>query len=121
MLRLSYICLWLFPLFSVAVAEDRKNLSIDDVIAGFQNKDLYYYEVLFQDGKYLKALNKCLNSMPAELNWMKKHCKKNSEFKNVFECSEDNKITHVWFIYETKNMCEEVREPLKDKMDAMRQ
>jgi hypothetical protein len=121
MLRQSYVCLCLFSLFSVAVAEDRKNYSIDDVIAGFQKNDLYYFEVLSKDGKYLKSSNKCLNSKPADFMWMKKHCKKNSEFIHAFECSEDNKFTYVWFIYETKNKCEEVREPMKDKMDAMLQ
>jgi len=120
MLRLMCICLWLFSFASVAVAEERKNLSIDDVIAGFQNKNLFYFEFLLVDGKYSRASNKCLNSRPADFNWIRQHCKENPEFKNAFECSEDSKITYVWFIYESQEKCEEVREPLKDKMDAVR-
>lgn len=118
MLRLAGICLSLFFLVSVAAAEERKNLSIGDVIAGFEKKNLFYFEVLFENGKYSRAFNKCLNSRPADFNWIKEHCKKNLEFKNTFECSEDSKITYVWFIYESQEKCEEVREPMKDKMDA---
>ncbi len=119
MLRLVCICLWLFSLISVAVAEERKNLSIDDVIVGFEKKNLFYFEVLLENGKYSKAFNKCLSSRPADFNWIKQHCKKNPELKNAFQCSEDSRITYAWFIYESQEKCEEVREPMKDKMDAM--
>jgi len=102
-------------------AEERKNLSIEDVISGFQSKELFYYESIFQNGKYLKTFNKCLASIPADPAWMRQHCEKHPEFKNAFQCTEDGSITHVWFIYENPNLCEEVRGPMKDKMDAIRE
>ena len=120
MLRLVCICLWLFSLISVAVAEERKNLSIDDVIVGFENKTLFYFEVLLVNEKYDNTFNKCLTSSPADFNWMKQHCKKNPELKNLFQCSEDSRLTYLWFIYESPETCEGVRETMKDKMDARR-
>jgi hypothetical protein len=119
MFRLTGICLLLFLLVSTAAAEERKNLSIDDVVEGFKVKNLFYFETLFVNGKYSRAFNKCLNTKPADFNWIKEHCRKNLEFKNAFECSEDSKITYVWFIYESQEKCEEVRGPMKDRMDAM--
>ncbi len=101
------------------IAEERKNLSIDDVIAGFANNNLFYFEIILENGKYSKAFNKCLSSRPADFNWIKTNCKKNPELKNAFQCSEDSRFTHAWFIYESQDKCEEVREPMKDKMDAM--
>lgn len=122
MLRLVCICLWLFSLASAAAEEYKyKNLSIDEVITGFKKKNLFYFEMLLENGKYSKAFNKCLSSRPADFNWMKEHCKKSPELKNTFECSEDSKLTHVWFIYESQEKCEEVREIMKDKMDAIKQ
>lgn len=102
-----------------AEAEERRNLSIEDVIAGFEDKRLFYFELLLQNGKYTKGFNKCLASKPAAADWILQHCKKNPELKNAFQCSEDNQLTHVWFIYENAAQCEEVRKPMKDKMDAL--
>jgi hypothetical protein len=31
-------------------AEERRNLSIEDVIAGFEAKNLFYFELLLQNG-----------------------------------------------------------------------
>ena len=115
-----YVFLWFFFLVSVAVGKERKNFSIGDVIDGFIKKKLFYYEAIFENGKYLKTFNKCLSSRPGDYNWIKEHCKKNPEFKNAFECSEDQ-FTRVWFIYESQEYCEEIREVTKDKMDAMKQ
>jgi hypothetical protein len=39
----------------------------------------------------------------------------------MFECSEDGKIKLVWFVYESPDKCEEVREVMKGKMDAYKQ
>jgi hypothetical protein len=99
-------------------AADRKNLSVEDIISGFQNQTMFYSEVLLENEKYRKAFNKCLNSKPADFSWIRHNCKKNPEFKNVFQCTEDNKFTYLWYVYETEELCEEVRKPVKDKMDA---
>lgn len=104
---------------SSSAAEERRNISIDDVIAGFEDKKLFYFELLLQNGKYTKGFNKCLASKPAASEWIRQHCKKNPELKNAFQCSEDNQLTHVWFIYENAAQCEDVRGPMKDKMDAL--
>ncbi len=101
------------------IAEERKNLSIDDVIAGFANNNLFYFEIILENGKYSKAFNKCLSSRPADFNWIKTNCKKNPELKNAFQCSEDSRFTHAWFIYESQDKCEEVREFTKDRLDAL--
>lgn len=101
------------------VADERRNLSIEDVIAGFEEEKLFYFEFLLQSGKYTKGFNKCLGSKPADPQWMRQHCKKNPELKNAFQCSEDSQLTHVWFIYENAAQCEEVRGPMKDRMDAL--
>ena len=119
MQRLLCICMWLLSTIPVAFAEERENLSVDDVITGFQTQTMFYYEVLFENGKYSRAFNKCLNSKPADFGWIKQNCKKNPELKNAFQCTEDNKFTHVWFVYKTEELCEEVRKPMKDRMDAM--
>ncbi len=119
MLKLFCICLWLFSFVTVAIAEDRKNLSIDDVIVGFKKRNLFYFEVLLWNGKYSKASNKCLDSRPADFDWIKQHCTKNPEFKHAFLCSEDGRMTFIWFVYESQEKCEETRAILKDKMDAM--
>jgi hypothetical protein len=100
-------------------AEERRNLSIEDVLTGFEDKKLFYFELLLQNGKYTKGFNKCLSSKPAAPEWIRQHCKKNPELKNAFQCSEDNQLTHVWFIYENAGQCEEVRGPMKEKMDAL--
>jgi len=102
-----------------AVADERRNFSIEDVIAGFEEKQLFYFELLLQNGKYTKGFNKCLGSRPSAPEWIRQHCKKNPELKNAFQCSEDSQLTHVWFIYENAGQCEEVRGPMKDKMDAL--
>jgi hypothetical protein len=104
----------------LAAAEQRRNLSIEDVISGFDEKELFYFELLLQNGKYIKGFNRCLGSKPAEAEWMRQNCIKKPELKNAFECSEDN-LTHVWFIYENAAQCEEIRRPMKEKMDALRE
>ncbi len=119
MLRLLCICVWLLSSIPVAFAEERKNLSVEDVITGFQTQTMFYFEVLLENGKYSKSSNKCLNSKPADFNWIERNCKKNPELKNSFQCTEDNRLMYVWFVYETKEKCEEVRKPMKDKMDAL--
>jgi hypothetical protein len=121
MIRLMCICLGFFFLTSVAVGQERKNFSIDDVIDGFKKKNLFYFELFLEDGKYSWTFNKCLGSRPADFNWMKQYCKKNPDFKNNFVCSEDNKLTHVLYIHESQEKCEEIRELMKDKMDALKQ
>lgn len=120
-MRLMCICLWVLSLTSAAFAEERKSLSIDDILTGFEKKELFYFETLFEHGKYLRTFNKCLNSKSADFSWIKQYCKKNPEFKNAFQCAEDSKTTHIRFIYESQEKCEEVRRPMKDRMDAMRQ
>ena len=116
-----YIFLWCFSFVSGAVGQERSNLSIDDVIDGFQQKKLFYFEVLLVDAKYSRTFNKCLYSKPADFNWMQTYCKKNPQSKNSFRCSDDNKLMHVWFVYESQEYCEEIREGMKEKMDAIRQ
>jgi hypothetical protein len=101
-------------------ADERTNLLIDDVIAGLEAKKLFYFELLLQNGKYTKGFNKCLGSKPAAAEWMQQHCKKDPELKNAFQCSEDNQLTHVWFINENAAQFEEIRGPMKDKMNALR-
>ena len=100
-------------------AEERRNLSIEDLITGFEAKNLFYFELLLQNGKYTKGFNKCLGSKPAASEWMRQHCTKNPELKNAFQCSENSQLTHVWFVYENAELCEEVRGPMKDRMDAL--
>ena len=114
------ICLCLFSFAINALAQERKNLSINDVIAGFDKNELFYFEMLFENGKYIRGFNKCLGSRPAESNWMRRYCQKNPEFKHAFECGEDDKTMHLWFVYASPKKCEEVRGILKDKMDAYR-
>ena len=115
------LCLSLLALASVAAmsAEDRKNLSIEDVIAGFEDQSFVYFEIILQDGKYTKAFNRCVASKPAAPSWMRQHCKKNPELKNAFQCADDTRLTHIWFVYDSAAQCEEVRKPMKDKMDAL--
>ena len=98
---------------------ERKNYSIDDVIAGFRQNELYYYEMILVDGKYQKTMNRCLKSQPADYGFMKTSCLKNPEFKNGFQCINENFI-HLIFVYETAEKCEEIRAVMKDKMDAMK-
>ena len=100
-------------------AEERRNLSVEDVIVGFKEKRMFYFELLLQNGKYTKGFNRCLASKPAAPEWIRQHRKKNPELKNAFQCSEDSQLTHVWFIYENAAQCEEVRGPMKDKLDAL--
>ena len=104
---------------SSSAADERANLSIEDVISGFEARKLFYFELLLQNGKYTKGFNKCLASKPAESEWVREHCKKNQEFKNAFQCSEGGPLTHVWFVYENASQCEEVRAPMKERMDAL--
>ena len=101
-------------------AEERANLSTEDLIAGFEDKKLFYFEFLLRNGKYTKGFNKCLASKPAAAEWIREHCKKNPELKNAFQCSSDDGLTLVWFVYGNAALCEEVRGPMKDKMDALR-
>jgi hypothetical protein len=103
----------------VAAAEQRRNLSIEDVISGFEERKLFYFELVLVNGKYTKGFNKCLGSKPAPAQWMRQHCRKNPGFKNAFECAEDSQLMHIWFVYENAAQCEEVRGPMKDKMDAL--
>jgi hypothetical protein len=122
MKRMLYgILLALAAVAPLAAAEQRRNLSLEDVIAGFEEKNLFYFELLLQNGKYIKGFNKCLGSRPADAEWVRQHCIKKPEFKNAFECSEDDQMTHVWFVYENTAQCEEIRGPMKDKMDALRE
>jgi hypothetical protein len=83
-------------------ADERRNLSIEDVMAGFERKGLFYFELLLQNGKYTKGINKCLGSKPAAPEWIRQNCTKNPELKNAFQCSEDSSLTHVWFVYEKR-------------------
>jgi hypothetical protein len=103
----------------VAAAEQRRNLSIEDVISGFEEEKLFYFELLLQNGKYIKGFNRCLGSKPAAAEWIRQHGKKNPEFKHAFECSADNQLIHIWFVYENAVQCEEIRGPTKDRMDAV--
>ena len=93
---------------------------VGDVIAGFENNRLFYFEMLLQDGNYVRAFNECLSSKPGDPSWIRQHCQKNPELKNSFACTGNNNLTHVWFVYESEAKCEEVRQPMKDKMDALR-
>jgi hypothetical protein len=115
---LAGMFLTLFMMASVA-ADERRSLTTENVIAGFEEKKLFYFELILQKGKYTKGFTKCLDSMPAAPEWIRQHCKKNPEFKNAFQCSGDGQLTHLWFIYENVQQCEEVRGPMKDKMDAL--
>jgi hypothetical protein len=101
-------------------AEDRRNFSIEDVIRGFENGDLLYFELMLQNGNYISGFNNCVDSKPAAAEWMRQHCIKNSEFKNGFFCVEDSQTMHVWFIYENAERCEQVRRPMIDRMSATR-
>lgn len=109
-----------FLLSPAAISNERANLSIQDLIDGFEKERMFYFEMLLENGKYTRAFNKCLNSRPAAADWIAAHCQKNPELKNAFRCDEGG-LTHVWFVYETRDKCEEVRKPMKDKMDALRQ
>ena len=113
------VALILMAPVAVTLADGARKFPVEDVIAGFQEKKLFYFELLLQNGKYTKGFNKCLASKPAYSQWMRQHCKKNPELKNAFQCSEDDQLTHVWFIYENAAQCEEVRGPMKDQMDAL--
>lgn len=117
--RTSFILACLFALTANVFAQERKNFTIDDVITGFREQRLFYFEVLLENEKYLKAFNKCLKSKPADFAWMKQNCQKNAEFTNAFQCRQET-FLHVWFVYETEKLCEEVRRPMKDKMDAIK-
>jgi hypothetical protein len=124
-MRRSLVGLLLALLMGTLVAaEERRNLSVEDVIAGFEAKRLTYYEVVLLNGKYYRTFNRCLASRPAEPEWILRHCKKNPEFKAAFQCSDDGGARlHVWFIYERENAakCEEVRGAMKERMDALRE
>ena len=115
-------CLFGLLLFcGIAIsAEERNDLSLENIISGFQSEKLFYFESVFQNGKHIKTFNKCLASRPADPVWMKQHCEKHPGFKNAFQCADDEEFTHVWFVYESASLCEEVRKPMKDKMDALR-
>ncbi len=63
---------------SNAQAQDRSNLSIEDMIAGFEGNVLSYYEILFVNGKYARAFNECLKSKPADYDWIRANCPKSS-------------------------------------------
>jgi hypothetical protein len=106
---------------SISGAQDRKNLSIDDVITGFENNSLWYYEILLVKGKYTRAFNKCLNSKPADYDWIRANCQKKDGLKNAFECAGDAGLLHIWFVYDSNEQCESVRRPMKDRMDAIRE
>jgi hypothetical protein len=105
---------------SAAIGQTSRNFSLDDIIDGFQKKKLFYYEIILENDKYQRTYNKCLNSKPADYNWMKMHCIKKMDLTNAFECREGNFI-HVWFIYESQQKCEEIRGLMKEKMDASKQ
>ena len=85
MIRMVCVCLCFFFLVSGAVGEEWKDFSMDDVIAGFKKKNLFYSEFIFQNEKYLRAFNKCLSSRPADFDWMKKYCKKDTVVLNPRE------------------------------------
>jgi hypothetical protein len=104
----------------LASAEQRRNLSIEDVISGFAEEKLFYFELLLKDGKYIEGSDTCWDSSPAAAVLVRQSCKKNRKFKNVFECSGDNQVMHVWFVYENAAQCEEFRKPMKDRMDVIR-
>lgn len=65
MLRLLCISVLLFVPLAVISAEERKNLSVEDVIAGFESEQLIYFEIILENGKYSRAFTKCLSSRPA--------------------------------------------------------
>src|SRR5215510_5629228 len=79
---------------SQATPEKRRDISIEDLIKGFPNKHLFYFEMTLQNGTYLRAFNKCLTSRPADPNWIRSYCKKNPGFVNAFECSGDDGIQY---------------------------
>ena len=114
------ILLTLPALAAVTAEEQRRNLSIEDVISGFAAEKLFYFELLLKNGKYIEGSDTCSGSSPAAAVLLREHCKKNRKFKNVFECSGDNQVMHVWFVYENAAQCEEFRKPMKDRMDAAR-
>ena len=120
MIRFIVTCLWFFFFVSVAIGQTTKNFSIDDVIDGFQKKKLFYYQLILENDKYSRTYNKCLNSKPADFNWMKTNCIKKTDLTNAFECWEGNFI-HVLFVYESQQKCEEIRGLMKEKMDASKQ
>lgn len=115
------LCISVLLLLSLAAmpSEERKNLTVEDVIAGFEGERLFYFEIILENGKYSKAFNKCLASEPAAPSWIRQHCKKNPELKNAFQCADEDSLTHVWFVYDSERQCEEVRKPMKDKIDAL--
>lgn len=115
---LSVMFLTLFSIVPLA-ADERRNLSTEDVIAGFEQKKLFYFELLLQNGKYTRGFNKCLGDRPADPKWIRQHCKKNPDFKHTFQCAEDSQLTHIWFIYENAAQCEDVRGLMKTRMDAL--
>ena len=105
----------------LSAQEQRKNLSIEDIISGFEKRELFYFELLLHNGRYMQGFNKCLGSRPAAAQWIRRHCIKKPEFKNAFECSQDKQLIQIWFVFENAAQCEEVRGPMKDKLDAVAQ
>lgn len=97
------------------------NLSMKDLITGFENKALWYYEILLVNGKYSRAFNQCLGSKPADYDWIRANCRKKDDLKNAFECAGESGLLHIWFVYESIEHCESVRKPMKDRMDAIRE
>ena len=120
MSRSILTCLWFFFFVSAANGQTSKNFSLDDVIDGFQEQTLFYYQMVLENNKYLRTFNKCLNSKPEDFNWMRTHCTKKMDLTNAFECWKDNFI-HVLFVYESQQKCEEIRGLMQEKMDASKQ
>ena len=116
------ILLGLAAVAPLAAAEQLRNFSIEDVISGFAKEKLFYFELLLKNGKYIEGSGSetCSGSSPAAGVLLRQYCKKNRKFKNVFECSGDNEVMYIWFIFESAAQCEAFRRPMKDRMDAAR-
>ena len=121
--RLFAIALSITSLFAVSPspAQEPRNLSIEDMIAGFESNALWYYELLLLNGKYSRAFNQCLQSKPADYDWIRFNCRKQDAFKNAFQCAGDAGLVHVWFVYESREQCDLIRKQMKERMDALRE
>jgi hypothetical protein len=117
---LKYVAVSLALLAAPALpARESKNLSIEDIVVGFEKQRLFYFELLFENGKYSKGFNKCLSSRPVDFGLIRKFCWKNPAFKNAFEFPVTKELKAIWFVYDNKEECESIRQPMKEKMDAL--